>query len=52
MGATTLNPNQTTTVSMTMVMHKGMDGPHLFEVTIPLSGSEEQLAMYVAADFQ
>lgn len=52
MGTTTLQPNQTTTVAMTMVMHKGMDGTHLFRLTIPLTGEEEQLEMYVAADFR
>jgi hypothetical protein len=37
---------------MTMVMHKGMDGPHLFRLTIPLVAEGEQLEMYVAGDFR
>lgn len=34
MGATTINPGETTTLAVSMTMGKGMGGPHLFEVTV------------------
>ena len=52
MGATTLQPNQETTVSLAMIMHAGMEGPHLFRVTVPVASEGAELEMYVAADFQ
>lgn len=53
MGATTIQPNQETTVSLSMIMHPGMEGPHLFRVTVPVvSEPGQELEMYVAADFQ
>lgn len=33
-GATTINPGETTTLAVSMTMGKGMGGPHLFEVTV------------------
>jgi len=33
-GSTTIAPGESTTVNVSMFMHKGMGGPHLFEVTI------------------
>ncbi|MHB1390077.1 MAG: hypothetical protein ACYCXF_02435 [Thermoleophilia bacterium] len=34
MGATTIVPGGTTTLTVSMTMGKGMGGPHLFEVTV------------------
>jgi hypothetical protein len=55
-GATTLGPDQETTVSLTMMMHKGMEGPHLFRVTVPLQSATStaggELEMFFAADFE
>ena len=34
MGSTTIAPGESTTVTVSMLMSKGMGGPHLFEVTI------------------
>ena len=31
----TLNPGASTDVRFVTAMHKGMDGPHLFRVTVP-----------------
>jgi len=33
-GSTTIEPGESTTVTVSMLMHKGMGGQHLFEVTI------------------
>lgn len=33
-GTTTLQPNQTTTVTVEFTMHEGMGGPHLFDLPI------------------
>jgi hypothetical protein len=52
-GSTTLQPGEQTTVSLSMIMHTGMEGPHLFRVTVPVaSEAGQELEMYVAADFQ
>ncbi|MHB0866502.1 MAG: hypothetical protein ACYC6B_05070 [Thermoleophilia bacterium] len=34
MGATTIAPGETTTLTVSMTMGQGMGGPHLFEVTV------------------
>lgn len=55
MGATTIQPGAETTVSVTMSMSKGMDGPHLFRVTVPVvsqSGTRGELVLHVRANFQ
>ncbi len=54
-GATTIQPGAETTVSVTMSMSKGMDGPHLFRVTVPVvsqSGTRGELVLHVRANFQ
>jgi hypothetical protein len=33
-GSTTIAPGESTTVTVSMLMHKGMGGMHLFEVTV------------------
>jgi hypothetical protein len=38
-------------VSVTMAMHKGMEGPHLFRLTLPVAGSGD-LEMLLRADFE
>ena len=55
MGATAIEPGSATTVSVSMIMHKGMDGPHLFRITIPVksaSGETGELQMLVRANFR
>jgi hypothetical protein len=53
-GATTLDPGQETTVALDMMMHRGMDGPHLFRVSVPVSSGDgwETLTLLVRADFR
>jgi hypothetical protein len=33
-GSTTINPGETTKLTVSMHMGKGMGGPHLFQVTV------------------
>jgi len=38
-----------------MMMHEGMDGPHLFRVTVPVQaadGTRSELQLLVRADFR
>ena len=35
MGSTTIKPGEKTTLSFETHMMTGMDGPHLFEITVP-----------------
>ncbi len=38
-----------------MMMHKGMEGPHLFRVTVPVqngAGAKAELQLLVRADFR
>ncbi len=35
MGSTALNPGESTTLKVTILMHKGMGGMHLFSVALP-----------------
>ncbi len=53
MGSTTLPPGAETTVGLTLMMHPGMEGPHLFRVTVPVlkSGGGGSLQLYVRGDF-
>lgn len=56
MGATVVNPGDETTVLLDfpMGMHAGMDGPHLFRITVPVTGSDgetENLVLHFQADF-
>ena len=55
MGATTLQPGQSTSLSISMIMHPGMDGPHRFRLSLPVespSAKAEVLSMTVSADFR
>ena len=57
MGATVIGPGEETTVvlDMPMGMHAGMDGPHLFKITVPVeseAGESGVLALYFQADFR
>ncbi len=54
MGATAIEPGGETTLSLSMMMHRGMEGPHLFRVTVPVLGPEGpqgDLELYVRAHF-
>ena len=46
-------PGQATTVSLSMQMHEGMDGPHLFHVVVPVrtAEGEDALHLYFKGDF-
>ena len=55
MGTTTLQPGQFTSLSISMMMHPGMDGPHRFRISLPVdspTASAEVLSMMVTADFR
>lgn len=56
MGATILNPGEETFVllSLPMGMHTGMDGPHLFRISVPAEGGEGPgvIELYFQADFR
>lgn len=55
MGATTIDPGGETTILLDMIMHPGMEGPHLFRVTVPVhpaDGPAVDLELYVAAHFE
>ncbi len=55
MGTTALDPGDETRVTMVLMMHRGMEGPHLFRITVPVGttgGSSAQLELYVRADFR
>lgn len=56
MGATVVEPGEETTVlvDFPMGMHSGMDGPHLFRITVPVTGADgvtEDLVLHLEADF-
>jgi len=54
-GTTTIEPGKETTVSTSMMMHSGMDGPHLFRVTVPIQnadGTKSELQLLVRANFR
>jgi hypothetical protein len=56
-GSTTINPGDETTVDfdLAMGMHAGMEGPHLFRVTVPAktaSGQAGTIQLYIKADFE
>jgi hypothetical protein len=48
-----LQPGQTATVSMSMQMHPGMDGPHLFHLAVPVGDQDatDALHLYFKGDF-
>ncbi len=55
MGATTLQPGESTSLGIAMMMHRGMEGPHRFRLSLPVSGSAaapEVLSVIVSADFR
>ena len=53
-GGATIDPGGETTVSYGTMMHPGMEGPHLFRVTVPVRGADgawNELELYVRAHF-
>lgn len=57
MGTTVIDPGEETTVvlDLPMGMHTGMDGPHLFRITVPVqseAGESGVMALYFQADFR
>ncbi len=50
----TIGAGQTATVALSMQMHEGMDGPHLFHLTVPVrsAGGEDVLHLYFKGNFQ
>ena len=51
LGTTTLAPGAETTLQFPTQMHPGMDGDHLFRLTVPVSGATDPLVVSVAGDF-
>lgn len=54
MGSTTIDGAGETTLTYGMIMHPGMEGPHLFRVTVPVQGPDgvwSELHLYVRAHF-
>ena len=54
-GAASLAPGETTTVSLAMAMHLGMDGRHHFRLRLPVGAGTapvEPLEMHVFGDFR
>ena len=56
MGSTIIEPGEETTVllDLPMGMHTGMDGPHLFKITVPVrnaGGEAADLVLHFQADF-
>ncbi len=57
MGATTIAPGEEVPVVLTlpMGMHAGMDGPHLFRISVPVrsaSGESAVIQLYFKALFK
>lgn len=51
LGTATLAPGAETTLSYASQMHPGMDGEHLFRLSVPVAGTNEVLTLTVAAHF-
>jgi hypothetical protein len=56
-GTTILKPGEATTVllDLPMGMHTGMDGPHLFRITVPVENEDNgrgDLVLHFQADFR
>jgi hypothetical protein len=51
LGASALAPGEETTLRFLTQMHPGMDGDHLFRITVPVSDASEPLTVSVAGDF-
>jgi hypothetical protein len=53
-GTTVLNPGEETTVSFVTSMSRGMEGPHLFRVVVPVEdgAGTSSLVMHWRADFR
>lgn len=51
LGATTLAPGEETTLQFPTQMHPGMDGDHLFRLTVPVGESGAPLSVSVSGDF-
>ena len=54
MGATTIDPGGEIGVWLGLMMHPGMEGPHLFLVTVPVRGPDgvrRELELYLRAHF-
>ncbi len=54
MGSTTIDGAGETTLTYGMIMHPGMEGPHLFRITVPIrdsNGAWTELELFVRAHF-
>jgi hypothetical protein len=53
-GATALGPGEETTVRFVTSMSRGMEGPHLFRITVPVEGASgaSTVVMQWRADFR
>ena len=55
MGATTIGPEEETSVQLDFMMHEGMEGSHLFAIEVPLemgSVTLEPIHLAVRGDFR
>jgi len=52
-GSTSLKPGEKTQLVFPLQMHEGMDGPHQFDVHVPITsgGQEELMTLTVTGDF-
>lgn len=49
--ATTLGPGQSTQLTFPLQMHDGMDGPHDFDIHVPIDGTDHYLTLGVNGHF-
>lgn len=49
--AQTLAPGESTRLTFPLQMHDGMDGPHEFDIHVPISGTDQYLTLGVTGHF-
>lgn len=49
--ATTLAPGESTQLTFPLQMHDGMDGPHDFDIHVPIAGTDDYLTLGVSGHF-
>lgn len=52
LSATSLASGESAELTFPLQMHPGMDGPHVFDVHVPLEGGDEYLTLGVTGDFR
>jgi hypothetical protein len=51
LSATTLAPGESAELTFPLQMHPGMDGPHRFDVHVPVGSADDYLTLGVTGDF-